>query len=47
MREPKPSKKIKYLRYIGLIGPRIIKFQISLTISNKDNFDAGLSNLFT
>ena len=46
MGEPNPSNKIKYLRYIGLIGPRIIKFQIFMTFSNKYNFDAVLSNLF-
>ena len=38
---------VKYLRYIGLISPRIIKFQMFVTFSNKYNFDAGLSDLFT
>ena len=47
MGEPNPSNKIKHLRYIGLIGPMMIKFQISMTFSNKYNFDSGLSHLFT
>ena len=41
------TNKVKYLRYIGLISPRIIKFQMFVTFSNKYNFDAGIFELFT
>jgi hypothetical protein len=44
---PNPSNKIKHVRYIELIGPRIIKFQTFMTFSNKYNLDSGLSHLFT